>query len=83
MTGVCRSLSLASAIGINVDMVAGEPGRAEAVPDVPAGVWCVPGVLGAEMVVCRHIEVYVAGVRVFLCDSLECKKQWAASCSTQ
>ena len=82
-TDVCRSLSSASVIGINIDTVTGEPGRAEGVPDVLAGVWHVSGVLGAEMVVCRCMEMCIAGVRVFLCDSLEHKEQWAASCSTQ
>ena len=70
-------------IGVNVDTVTGEPGGAEAVPDVPAGVRRVSGVLGAETVVRRRVEMRVAGVRVFLCDSLERKEQWAASCSTQ
>ena len=82
-TDVCRSLLSASVIGVNVDTVTGESGGAETVPDVPAGVWRVPGVLGAETVVRRRVEMRVAGVRVFLCDSLERKEQWAASCSTQ
>jgi len=82
-TDVCRSLLSASVIGVNIDTVTGEPGGVEAVPDVPAGVWHMPSMLGAETVARRHVEMHIAGVRVFLCDSLEHKEQWAASCSTQ
>ena len=62
---VHSSLSLASEIGVNIDTITGELDSAEAVPDMPAGVWHVPSVLGAETVVHRCIEICIAGVRVF------------------
>ena len=76
---VCLLLLSDSGIGVNGETAAGEHDGAEATPDRLV-VQCEAGVLRAETVGCRHVDMCIAGVGVFFMDSLEKKlKEWSAT----